>query len=212
MAKNLYEYDQNLGTDSEGEDFSRRMHVFGHPSVAEGLVAWSEKNDTGTKLDRDTPWGLKMTSIARRNNPRVVLSLEVRRLQDFLSTFGPLTNFHVVEYGIALAGPGRNQPGGTLGKFSEMVIYIPAENDEDAIVLMEYDPLEYADDPNQTICLGAVDLGEEGFTFITVQDMQGELGMQEEQQEETVLEASEPTADLDIMALLKEDVVLSNEA
>jgi len=167
MPQVLKEHTHNFGKDREGKDFLKTEVIFGHPAVAEGCVAWSEKTEKDTIFTKETQWGLKLQFIAHGSEPHAQLMLNAAKLAEFLKRIGPCTALCIIEWGLSLTGPQNATKEAVRGEQMEASIHM-GQGDEQ-IDLYQYDP--EAEHLDEDFLLGAVTLSEEGFIFYSLEEL-----------------------------------------
>lgn len=165
--KTLREFDINFGPTREGTPFIKHYSVLGHPVVAETLIEWSKKNERGALARKETGWGLKLLFIANEENPRVLMSLDETKLGTMMSSFGPVTSFHFIDYGLMVSGPVQKKKESIRGADCELSIALPLSPDE-SIVLHRWAGGE------EEVPLGGIDIGESGFNYLTCEEVKAQ--------------------------------------
>ncbi len=168
MTKTLREFDINYGPASDGTDFIKSFCVLGHPAVAEFVLDWSQKNPIGSTLVKKLGWGLELTFLANESNPRVLLALDKTKLKNFVALFSATITFHFIDYGVMVTGPTNDTTEAVRGGEASVNIVIPL-NSAESIKLYHWSQTE--DDGLEHVALGAIDLGEEGFNFISASEL-----------------------------------------
>jgi tellurite resistance-related uncharacterized protein len=150
----------------------RKEIIFGRAAVAEGMVAWSEANEQGATLQKKTQWGLTLQMVANGSEPKVVLMVNPRKLQEFLGRVGPCTALCIMEYGVTLTGP-HNTDETEAVRGPEMLASIHIGQDDYQVNLFGFNPED--ENPDEDLVLGAITLSEQGFLFFSTDELAAAL-------------------------------------
>ena len=168
MPQTLKEHTHDFGKDRNGNPFLKTEVIFGHPAVAEGCVAWSEKSEKDSVFTKETQWGLKLQFVADGSQPHAQLMLNAHKMAEFLKKLGPCTALCIIEWGISLTGPQNATVEAVRGEQIEASIHLGQGDDQ--IDLYQFNPEE--EHLDEDFLLGAINLSENGFVFFSLEELE----------------------------------------